>query len=136
MHMLYHLSLAVGILLLVISLIFLRTTLAFLKNSERATAVVTKLETIEDSEGTTYKPVFTFRTAAGAEYLCRPNFSSSPASWAVGEETVIVYNPQDPTDAKLLTYFGTFSWTIILMAVAMPFIVIGAGYQVAQQFLK
>lgn len=134
--MLYNLSLAVGIVLLVISLGFLRATFSFLKSSERVTATVIELETIEDSEGTTYKPVYKFKTLAGEEYLCRPNFSSSPASWSIGEETLIAYNPQDPADARLLSYFGTFSWTIILTAIAMPFIVIGAGYHIAQQFLK
>lgn len=134
--MLHNLFLALGIILLVISLVVLKKTFAFLKSSERATATVIELEKIEDSEGTTYKPVFQFHTRANEEYLFRPNFSSSPAGWSIGEETTIAYNPKDPTDAKLLTYFGTFTWSIILMAIAMAFMVMGIGYYIAQPYLK
>jgi hypothetical protein len=134
--MFYSISLAIGLILLVISLFIFKESLGFIKRSERAIATVIELVEIKDSEGATYKPVFKFRSRYNQEIIYRHIVSSSPARWYVGEETTIAYDPVDPTVAKLLTYFGIFRWTIILMAIAMPLIVIGGGYYVAQSFLK
>jgi hypothetical protein len=49
---------------------------------------------------------------------------------------MIVYHPDDPSTAKPLTYFGVFGWSILLMAVSMPLLVIGGGYYIAPYFLK
>jgi hypothetical protein len=110
--------------------------LAFLKKSERSVATVIEMVTVSDSDGSTYKPVFKFKTALGQEIIHRHNTSSSPPTWKVGEETTIAYELDNPSRARLLTYFGTFSWTIVLMAIAMPMIVIGGGYYLSQAVLK
>ncbi|WP_369681672.1 DUF3592 domain-containing protein [Ferruginibacter sp. HRS2-29] len=89
-----------------------------------------------DSDGTSYTPIFRFKTNANREVTFRYPFSTAPSSWEVGDETTIVYDMNNPSSAKVLTYFGVFSWTVALMAIAMPLIVIGGGYYVAQHFLK
>ncbi|MBO9573963.1 MAG: DUF3592 domain-containing protein [Chitinophagaceae bacterium] len=132
----YTITLTVGLILLVISLFLLRDSLAFLKDSERAVATVIQLDRVSGSDGDTYKPVFTFKTVSGQEITYRHGVSSSPPSWSVGEETVIAYKAGDPSVARLVTYFGTFGWSIVLMAIAMPAIVVGGGYYLAQGVLK
>jgi hypothetical protein len=110
--------------------------MAFINKGGRAKATVTELEKMTDSDGTTYKPVFKFKTSLNQEIIYRHNISSSPPEWKVGDETTILYDSDDPQKVKLLSYFGLFRWTIILMAIAMPLIVIGGGYYIAQSFLK
>ncbi|MEI9943253.1 MAG: DUF3592 domain-containing protein [Chitinophagaceae bacterium] len=132
----YTLTLAVGIILLIISLSILRKSLAFLRSSERAVGTVIELERIRDSDGDTFKPIFKYKTISNQEFIYRPISSSNPPGWKIGEEATIAYDPNNPSVARLLTYFGTFSWTIILMAIAMPFIVVGGGYHLSQALLK
>lgn len=132
----YTVTLAIGIVLLIISLTKLKDSLAFLRNSERATGTVIELERINGSDGDTYKPIFKFKTSLNQETIYRHISSSDPPSWKIGDEATIAYDPSSPSEARLLTYFGTFSWTIVLMAVAMPLIVIGGGYHLSQIVLK
>lgn len=134
--MFYSISLTIGIILLIISLLIFKESLAFIKISDRAIGTVIELEAIDGTDGTTYKPIFKFKTNTNQEVIYRHISSSSPANWDVGEVATIAYDPNNPKKAKLLTYFGTFSWTIILMAISMPLIVIGGGYYVTQIFLK
>ena len=132
----YSITLAVGVTLLIISLLTLKKSLAFLRSSNRAIATVIELERISDSDGTSYKPVFKFKAATGQEVIYKQSSSSNPPGWEVGEEATIAYDANNPNEARLLTYFGAFSWTIVLMALAMPMLVVGGGYYLAQQFLK
>ncbi|MEO5890398.1 MAG: DUF3592 domain-containing protein [Ferruginibacter sp.] len=134
--MFYSISLTVGIILLALSLIIFKKSLAFIKQSDRAIGTVIELERISDTDGVTFKPIFKFKTSTNQEIIYRHISSSSPSNWDVGEQATIAYDPNIPTKARLLTYFGTFSWTIVLMAISMPLIVIGGGYYVAQAFLK
>lgn len=134
--MFYTISLIVGIILLGVSLFLLKGSLAFLKSSERATATVIEMETVSGTDGNTYKPIFKFKTRHNQEIVFRKSSSSSPPSWKVGEEATIAYDINDPDKARLLTYFGTFIWTIVLMCIALPFIVIGAGYYLSRFVLK
>ncbi len=132
----YSITLVVGIILIVFAIILLNRSLSFLRNSERTIATVIELERNNAFDGDTYNPIFKFKTSLGKEVIYKHFVSSSPATWYIGETATVVYDPGDPSDAKLLTYFGAFSWTIVLMAIAMPLIVIGGGYFLSQSFLK
>jgi hypothetical protein len=46
----------------------------------------------------------------------------------VGEEADVIYDPGHPERARLIGYWGLFIASIILAAVAAPFLVIGSGY--------
>jgi hypothetical protein len=132
----YTLTLVVGITLLIISLLTLRESLVFLRKSERTVGTVIELERIDGSDGDTFKPIFKFKTSLNREIIYRHFSSSSAPNWKIGEEAMIAYDPNDPYVARLLTYFGTFRWTIVLMAIAMPLIVVGGGYHLSQAVLK
>jgi len=111
-------------------------SLSFLRTSSRATATVRELETVKDSDGDTYRAIFRYYTASGQEFIYRQVSSSSPATWEVGEEATIAYDPNDPYKARLVTFFSMFGATTVLMAIAMPFIVFGLGYFLSQMVLK
>ncbi|MEO5682564.1 MAG: DUF3592 domain-containing protein [Chitinophagaceae bacterium] len=132
----YTITLAVGLLLLVVALSKLQKTLSFLKMSERATGTVIELERVKDSDGDTFKPIFKFETKNHQQIIHRHIGSSNPSSWSVGDEVMIAYDSADPSEARVLTYFGTFSWTIILGAIAMPLIIVGGGYYVSLSYLR
>jgi hypothetical protein len=134
--MYYRIALIFGIILLFVSLFILSESLTFLKNSETATGTVTKLELLSDSDGDTYRPVFAIQTKNNQIFIYKHTSSSSPASWKVGEKATFAYDPNDPGSARIFTYFGVFSWTIVLLCISIYLIVIGAGYQLSKQFLR
>ena len=133
--MLYQIMLAIGILLVLISIFTLRQSLVFLKNSERAIGKVIEVESVVDNDGTTYKPIFKFKTSLYEERTYTYPFSSSPAAWAIGDEATIAYDSSNPDNTKVLTYFGTFGLTVILFAIAMPAIVISLGFYWSKHLL-
>ncbi|QNK64557.1 DUF3592 domain-containing protein [Pedobacter sp. PAMC26386] len=133
--MTYLICLIAGILLLVVSIIKLKQVFAFVKNSERAIGRVTKLEEISDIEGTTYLPVFEFKTRSHQEFTYRHHTSTSPSNWAIGEERTFLYDPTKPEEARLFAYSGIFYFNVLLIAIAMVLIVVGAGYFLLQSYL-
>ena len=132
----YTISLSIGIVLLVVSLFLLKESIAFIKRGNRAIATVIRLEKVSDSDGDSYRPIFQFKTSFNQEVTYKYTTSSSPASWDIGEKATVVYEANNPNNAKLLTYFGAFAWSVIFMAIAMPLIIIGGGYYILQPFLK
>jgi hypothetical protein len=135
MKMGYTIALTVGIIIFIISLVLFRQSIDFIQNGNRTTATVIELEKISDSDGTTYKPIFKFKTFTNQEIIYKYHTSSLPATFDVGEEVTIVYKTDNPNNAKILTYFGLFIWTIVLMSISMPLIVIGGGYFLTKQYL-
>jgi hypothetical protein len=134
MHTAYTITLAIGMILFFISIFLFNRSLNFIKSGERTTATVIQLEEVSDSDGSTYRPIFKFSTYANQEIIFRHSASSSPSAFDIGEEVSIIYNRDQPEKAQLLTYMGSFVGTIVLMAIAMPFIVVGGGYFFMQQF--
>ena len=134
--MVYNIVLAIGCIILAISIFTLKRSLSFLKTSERAVAKVIEVERVSGNDGDTWKPVFKFKTSLNKEIIYRYPVSSSPPSWKLDDEATVAYDPNDPNEVKILTYFGSFGLSVVLMAIAMPLIVIGGGYYVSQYFLK
>ncbi|SEW53092.1 DUF3592 domain-containing protein [Chitinophaga arvensicola] len=132
----YSITLAIGLLLLVISLTFLQQSLSFLKTTNRTTGKVIDLATLSGSDGDTYSAVIRFYADNGQEYIYRQQSSSSPPTWEVGEAVTMAYDPGNPQRAKPVAYFSMFGVTVILMMFALPAIVIGGGYYLAQLVLK
>lgn len=134
--MYYRIALIFGIILCFASLFILSDSITFLKSSERATGTVTALELLRDSDGDTYRPVFAIQTKNNQVFIYKHTSSSSPASWKIGEKATFAYDPNNPESARLFTYFGLFSWTIVLFCISIYLIVIGAGYQLSKRFLR
>jgi hypothetical protein len=132
----YNITLAIGLFLFGLSLYIFKNAMSFVRKSERTEATVIDLERIPGSDGDTFKPVFTYKPNQGQTLEYRSMSSSRPPSWKLGEKAVIAYDPADPSSAKLLTYFGVFGPGIVLLALALPFIVVGGGYHVSQYLLR
>jgi hypothetical protein len=131
----YNITLLIGIGLLIASILVIRHRLAFIHSNEKTIGTVIRIDKVKDSDGDTYIPVFSFKTRSNEEVVFNCPYSSNPPSWEVGEEATIVYDPGNPSNAKLYTYFGVFGLASILLAAAMAFIVIGGGYQIANRIL-
>ena len=132
----YAITLLIGVMFFVLSLVMFNQSVQFLRTGSRATATVIRLESSSSKKRSSVYPIFSFRTLTNQEITYIHNVSSSPPAWKIGEQTTVVYELNNPNNLKLLTYFGAFGWAIGLMAVAMPLLVIGGGYYLLQSFLK
>ena len=131
----YTITLAVGSILLFFSLKYLTQSLSFIKKNERTIATVVELEEVRDSDGISFKPVFKFYTNDKKEVYFRHSVSSSPPAWKIGDQNGVSYDINAPSKAPLLTSFGAFGASIVLMALAMPMLVIGGGYYLSKNLL-
>jgi hypothetical protein len=134
--MAYAITLSIGIGLLLLSIFFFTTSLSFVKDGSYAIATVVDLEEVTDSDGTTFRAIFSYKTNLGQELIHRQKSSSSPSPWEIGETTTICYDPNHPEQAKILTSFGTFGLAIVLMAISMPCIVVSGGYYFTKSILQ
>lgn len=125
----YSITLIIGLLLMGIALFFLRKSSQFIKNGYKTNAVVCELIETKDSKNSTlYKPVFKYTTETNKEIFNTYNVASKPPMWNEGDVLEIIYNPNEPQVMKPSSYFGLYGICVIFLAIAMPFIVIGAGY--------
>lgn len=123
-----------GLLFLVMAIYSFHNTIAFLKKGDRATATVVDLHKYE-SEGEVFAPIFTFRTKDNQLITYELAEGNNPPAWKIGETTTVIYDPSDPSKLSLYSYFRVFIWTLVLLSIAFPLIVIGGGYFIAARFL-
>ncbi|MNU24531.1 hypothetical protein D3C71_128560 [compost metagenome] len=124
----YYLTFFAGLIILFISILFLGKSVRFQDNGIRTTGKVVEIFVNEDSDGDTYSPVFEFTDIQQRVIRYKYYVSSSPAAWDLGDEATLVYNPDNPKEVKICTYYGLYGTAVTLIAIAMPFLVIGGGY--------
>ena len=120
----YKLYLLTGFILLTASLYKLKQSIDFVGRSERTIGIVTSLEDIDGA----YSPVFTVKTKEHGQIIYHHASASHPATWDIGEEAVFLSDPANPHSATMMSYFWLFNWAILFLAVAIPLIIVGAGY--------
>jgi len=76
-----------------------RTT-AFLQRAVPGSGIVVELVANHSSDGVTWAPVVEFEHQ-GRKYRFKDSVSSSPASWRTGEAAKILFDPDDPADARI-----------------------------------
>jgi len=91
-------------------------------------ATVSDLLVNYDSDGNTYTSVFTYIDKKKTPRTFTSSISSSPAPYDVGEKVKVVYNPEDFKEVKVVSYWGLYRWTVVLLCIAAPFVIIGGGY--------
>ncbi|PCJ95343.1 MAG: hypothetical protein COA50_09035 [Flavobacteriaceae bacterium] len=90
-------------------------------------ATVIDLIEISGDDGYTYKPVFEFTDKTNTKIIFKSEVSSSPAPYKIGDKVTITYSIHND-ERKILSYWGLYRWTIILLSIASPLLIIGAGY--------
>lgn len=120
----YKLYLLTGLILLATSIYKLKQSIDFIGRSERTIGTVISME---ENDGA-YSPVFAVKTKEHGEVIYHHAAASHPPAWDIGEEATFLYDPGNPQSATMMSYFWLFNWAILFLAVAVPLIIIGAGY--------
>jgi hypothetical protein len=134
--MVYSILLITGVILFIASTIVFKKSLALIKAGNKTTATVIDLQRGLENHSSDLTPIFKFTTTTGEEITFKGFGASSPPAYDIGETVNIVYDIDKPNNAKVLSYFGAFGLSIILAAIALPMILISAGYFFVQQFLS
>ena len=125
----YRIILITGLAAFICSLLTLQRSIRFVDQSNEAIGVVVKFDTLSGGDvGTSYSPVFRIMTSDHQQIIYSQNSSSSTPGWKMGKKALFLYDRQDPKSVKMYNYFGLFSWSIVLMALAILLITFGGGY--------
>ncbi|XZG69532.1 DUF3592 domain-containing protein [Chitinibacteraceae bacterium HSL-7] len=128
-----YLFAAVGVLLLMGALWSWKSTSDLLKHAEHAQGTVVELvESISSDDSSTYKPMVEYRTQAGQHITFTSSTGSYPPSFDEGEKVDVLYLPSRPQEAQINETWQLWFPSILLSVLATPFVLIGAGIQLAQ----
>ncbi len=118
---------AIGIILLAAAGVTFLSNLYFVDHAELAKGTVTNISTSidPDDESTSYCPVVEFTTKAGQVVSYDSNVCSSPAAYAVGDKVDVYYDPQNPQNARLNTFWSQNLSSLSLFCLGLPFLLIG-----------
>jgi hypothetical protein len=132
----YGVFLTIGLILLAFGVYRFKKSIDFMKSGRCVSATVAELVSYKNSDGDVlYRPIFSY-TVDGKELKYKSPVGSRPPSWEIGEITTFVVSPYDPKKLIVLTYFGAFGWSVVMTAIGLPLVVIGAGYFWANDFIQ
>ena len=94
----------------------------------RTDATVIDFATIADSDGDSHAPVYEFFDLSGERIEFESKVHHSQPSMKVGDIMEVIYNPNKHQEVKIVSYWGIYRWTIILLIFASPFLIMGGGY--------
>jgi len=108
--------------------VFLKSTSDFMATAQRAEGRVIDLEYRRSGEGGAYYPVVRFRGASGEEVTFRSRVGKRPPGYSQGDPVVVLYDPLDPSEAKVESFFELWFGALILGILGSLFGGIGGGY--------
>jgi hypothetical protein len=117
------LLLIVGPVAFIFAMVSYVRTVRFLRWSTEVAGEVVRLERSKDRDryGYSYAPVFSFHAADGNEYTVTSNVGSSPPGFSVGESVRVRYDPANPEDARIHTFFQIWGVAIVFAAAGIMF---------------
>ena len=125
---------AVGFILVALAVFFWLRTRAFLETAQKAQGTVIRLVYSSDSDGGGYSPVYTFRTMSGQVIEVTDNMSSNPPQFKEGQIIDVLYDPDDPSRARINKWFNLYFAPLLLGFLGLVFGGIGIGSLVASVF--
>jgi len=116
----------IGIGLLAGSLFIFGNTQELIKKSNSTTGVV--IELIQERSirgGSKYHPLISFETQKGESIQFTLPYGSSPPEYRVGENVTVLYDPNNPYNARIYTFFGLWQDVIFSFGIGALFFGIG-----------
>lgn len=117
----------IGFVLVYFAYSFFQETKYLLDDGIRTKATVVDLVESYSDEDIMYKPVFEYLDYAGNMTNFESSISSNPASYSIGDSVNIIYS-KDGDNHRVESFWGLYRWTIILLCIASPFLIIGGTY--------
>lgn len=122
-ELIYLVFAVAGPVLIVYAVFAYIRTRYFVRHCAETTGEVIRLERSKypDEFGYSYAPVFSFTAANGQSYTVTSDVSSSPANFTEDEQVRVRYDPFNPSDARIDSFFQTWGGAVISCAVGLGF---------------
>jgi hypothetical protein len=121
-----------GPCLVAYGILFYLRTRNFMSRSVEVAGVVVRLEHSKDRMGTasydSYAPVFSFTALDGKKITVTSDVASSPADFCVGESVRVLYDPADPENARIHSFFQIWGGPLIFSAAGALFASVGLSW--------
>lgn len=108
-------------------------TVEFLKTALTTQGTVVELQPVRSHKSTTYKPVVDFIDVKGVKIEFASGSSSNPPSYEVGEKVEVLYNPKEPQDAKIKSFFSLWMGPLIVGIVGAVFFAVGFSFFISEK---
>lgn len=133
------LFLIVGIIMLVVSAVAYVHEASFVKSALITNGtVIDVVDTLDDNGASltnaatnnmgadsSYRPVVQFEVG-GKKYVFTSNTGSNPPSYSEGDVVQVVYNPENPADASIHSWFSQWGFVAIALLIGVGFSLIGS----------
>ena len=123
---------AVGACLLTAAFIVYGNAQSFASSAESAEGVVVDLAYTSSSSGSSVAPVVRFLTPEAEEIVFQSSVSSNPPAYDIGEKVNVLYDPADPSDATIDSFWQQYLLPVILGGIGGVFFAIGGGMLLAR----
>ena len=121
----------IGLVLIIIGIHLFLTSRHFRNTGVKTMATVIENIALQsrDNEGTSvmYAPLLEC-IVKGEKKTYTPNARSNPPAYHIGEKVAIVYSPENYQNVRIVSYWGIFLGSNILLGMGLPMFLIGAGY--------
>lgn len=115
-----------GSVLLIVSAVVFVHSLHFVHAAAKTHGTVIRMERREDEHGAgTYAPVFTFHDGQQTEHTVYSSMSSYPPSYQVGEQVGVLYDPHNPNNAEINSFFSKWGLSLIAGALSVSCLLTG-----------
>lgn len=130
MYLLYLGLLLLGLVLTYFALRDYRLTKELLKDGAQAEATVVELLRTGSTKGgqAMTSPRFEYQLPNGELREFRSSVSSYPPEYEVGEKVIVVYDRMEAGKEKIMSFWGLYGLSVILMMIASPLLVLGTAY--------
>lgn len=111
----------VGFLMLLGGGLWAHSTSTFIDDAGSAQGEVIELVARRSSDSTTYAPRYRFVVEGQQAYTVISSSSSSPPAYDVGEQVKVLYDPENPTDAKIDSFMGLWFGPVLIIGMGLVF---------------
>lgn len=98
-----------------------------LSNGIKTKGLVVDLKTITGDDKDTYLPVISYVNKAKDTIIFKSQVSSNPPAYKMGDTVEIVYSKNSKSQ-KIISFWGLYRWTVILLMIASPLFILGASH--------
>lgn len=135
--------LGVGLLFLVISILVSSSMRKFVSKAQQTQGTIVDMVLSRGSSSSstnasyTYAPVFEFRAISGQMIRVQESVSSNPPQFQVGETVEVLYDPEDPQNARINKWSNLYLFPTLFGVIGLLITAIGVavGYSETMKLL-
>ncbi|MTC71622.1 MULTISPECIES: DUF3592 domain-containing protein [Providencia] len=125
-NIIFTVFLVIGILFLLGTAFSLYSSMNMTKNGVETTGIVTDLDvSVSEDKSKSYFPIIEFTTQDNQKIEFRSSMGSSSYRGSIGQSIDVLYDPTNPHDAVINSFFGIYALSIFCGIFGVVFTLIG-----------